>query len=123
MNIGQSLGVVLLVEDEPLLRDDIAEALRDAGWEVLEASSGETAIVFLQSGRQIDVILTDIQLAGVLSGWDVAERGRQAHAATPVIYTSGNSADRSRRVEPSLFFAKPYQTADIVKACRRLRML
>ena len=123
MNISQSLGVVLVVEDELLVRDEIAEALRDAGWEVVEASSGETAILFLQSGRQIDVIFTDIQLAGDLSGWDVAERGREAHGAMPVIYTSGNAADRSRRVDPSLFFGKPYQTAEVVKACGRLRML
>jgi CheY-like chemotaxis protein len=87
----------------------------------LQTSSGEIAIEFLASGRQIDLIFTDIQLAGALSGWDVAERARTSQAAIPVIYTSGNAADRSRAVHGSLFFDKPYDTSEIVEACSRLR--
>src|SRR5690242_6978400 len=120
MEGGQSLGVVLLVEDESLVRVAIADALRNAGWDVLEASSGEKAVLLLQSGQQIDVVFTDIQLAGSLSGWDVAEEGRFARSALPVIYTSGNSVDRSRRVHGSLFFEKPYEPLEVVEACRRL---
>jgi CheY-like chemotaxis protein len=66
----------------------------------------------------IDVVFTDIQLAGSLSGWDVAEEGRTAQAVMPVIYTSGNPVDRSRRVHDSLFFEKPLE---VLEACRRLR--
>jgi CheY-like chemotaxis protein len=121
MNTSQTFGVVLLVEDEWLVRDTAAKALRGAGWEVLEASSGERALVLLQSGQQIDIVFTDIQLAGALSGWDVAERGRESQAAMPVIYTSGNSVDRSRRVQDSLFFEKPYDPAKVADACCRLR--
>jgi CheY-like chemotaxis protein len=99
---SQSLGVILLVEDEWLVRGEIAEALRGAGWEVLEAGSGERAVALLQSGQHIDVIVTDIQLAGALSGWDVAEQGRELQAAMPVIYAPGNAADRSRRVHNSM---------------------
>jgi CheY-like chemotaxis protein len=120
MNASQTFGVILLVEDEWLVRNEIAGALRSAGWEVLEASSGETAVQFLASGQQIDLIFTDIQLAGALSGWDVAEQCRAAQADLPIIYTSGNSPDRSRRVVGSLFFDKPYQSKDVVDACRLL---
>jgi len=121
MNASRTFGVILLVEDDALVRVQIADALRDAGWNVLEAGSGERAVVLLQSGQQIDVVFTDIQLAGSLSGWDVAEQGRTAQAAMPVIYTSGNSVDRSRRVHDSLFFEKPYNPLEVVEACRRLR--
>jgi CheY-like chemotaxis protein len=121
MNASQTFGVVLLVEDDALLRVQIADALRDGGWGVLESSSGDLAIALLQSGRQIDVVFTDIQLAGALNGWDVAEQGRSAEATMPVIYTSGNSLDRSRRVQDSLFFEKPYDPLEVVEACRRLR--
>jgi CheY-like chemotaxis protein len=116
-----SLGVVLVVEDEGLVRYQIAEALRDVGWVVIEASSAEHAIRVLKSAQQIDVVFTDIQLAGALSGWDVAEHGRSVQAALPVIYASGNSVDRSRRVVDSLFFDKPYVTSDVVDACSRIR--
>jgi len=121
MNTSQNLGVILLVEDEWLVREEIAGALRIAGWDVFEANSGERAVALLHSGQHIDVILTDIQLAGALSGWDVAEQGRESQAAMPVIYTSGNSADRSRRVQDSLFFDKPYDTTKVVDACCHLR--
>jgi DNA-binding response OmpR family regulator len=121
MNASQTFGVVLLVEDEWLLREELAGALRTAGWDVLEASSGERAVGLRRSGRHIDVILTDIQLGGALSGWDVAEQGRASRVAMQVIYASGNSVDRSRRVQDSLFFEKPYDTMKVVDACCRLR--
>jgi CheY-like chemotaxis protein len=121
MNANQSLSVILLVEDDPLVRVQIADALRDAGWDVLEANSGERAVLLLQSGQQIDVVFTDIQLSGSLSGWDVAEEGRSVQSAMPVIYASGNSADHSRSVPNSLFFEKPYDPLAVVEACRRFR--
>lgn len=113
-------GVVLVVEDEWLVREAIAQAFRHAGWEVLESCTAEAAIAYVRAGLRIDVIFTDIQLGGHLSGWDVAEQFRAARADAPIIYTSGNAADRSRRVRGSLFFDKPYQAAEIVDACRRL---
>ena len=115
--------VVLVVEDEWLMRDAIAQALRSAGWKVLETRSAEDAIAHLEAGQQIDVVFTDIQLAGSLSGWDVAEQFRTARAEMPIIYASGNSLDRSRRVAGSLFFDKPYDATSIVAACRRMSQL
>jgi CheY-like chemotaxis protein len=101
--------LVLVVEDEWLLRDFVVRALRSAGCDVLEARSAEGAIAYLQAGHRIDVVFTDIQLAGELTGWDVAERSRAARVDVAVIYASGNSVDRSRRVANSLFFEKPYE--------------
>ena len=112
--------VILVVEDEWLVRDDIAKALRDAGWQVIEASTAEDAIALMRTGHRIDVVFTDIQLAGRLCGWDVAEQCRAARADFPVIYASGNAADRSRKVAGSLFFNKPYSAAEVVEACSRL---
>jgi DNA-binding response OmpR family regulator len=111
-----SSATVLVVEDQWLLRDELARALRADGWVVLEAATGEAAIGILQQNR-IDALITDIQLGGSLSGWDVAEAGRAAHAATAIVYISGTT-DSSRRVSPSHFFKKPYSPAAIVAACR-----
>jgi CheY-like chemotaxis protein len=111
-------AVVLVVEDEPILRATIAHELRRAGCEVVESGTAEQAIAHARDGRRIDVVFTDIQLPGRLNGWDVAEQFRAVDADVTVIYTSGNSADRSRRVADSLFFAKPYDAAAVVLACR-----
>ena len=113
-------GVILVVEDEWLVRDVIVSYLKEAGWEVLEASTGESAIGLLENTPKIDVLVTDIQLAGDLSGWDVAEAARAVIPEVPVIYASGNLVDRSRAVANSLFFSKPYRAAAIIEACSRI---
>ena len=109
--------VVLVVEDDALVRYSIAEALRCDGFVVLEASSGEDAVALLYDRDNIDVVFTDIQLAGALTGWDVADQCRSARADFRVIYTSGNTADRTRQVAGSHFFGKPYDTGAVVRAC------
>ena len=117
MNLPGTSRIILVVEDEWLVRSVIVEALRDAGWQVLEASTAENAISMVRTVAQIDVVFTDIELAGNQSGWDLAEQCRASRANYPVIYASGNAADRSRRVSDSQFFDKPYSAADIVDAC------
>ena len=112
--------VVLVVEDEWAVRSLIAFELQSAGWDVLQATTAEEAIRCLQRGDRVDIVFTDIQLAGFLSGWDVAEHFRAVRADMPIIYTSGNSLDRARRVGGSLFFDMPYQPATIVEACAKL---
>ena len=110
--------LVLVVEDEALLRSAIAGEFQRAGWEVLEASTAEGALVLLE-GHAIDVVFTDIQLAGHLSGWDLAEAARAERPDMPVIYTSGTAVWRSRMVSGSRFIAKPYQTEAVLDACQQ----
>ena len=105
---------VLLVEDEALVRMMAAETLEDAGFEVIEAATGEQALEACKMHRA-DVLFTDIRLPGELSGWDVAEHCRAQHPDLPVIYATGYSEAAPRRVPGSAFFRKPYRPAEIVK--------
>jgi CheY-like chemotaxis protein len=109
----------LVVEDEALVRCDIVSVLRDRDWLVLETAGAEAAIAML-AHQHVDVVFTDIQLGGLLSGWDVAEAARKSQPDVDVIYTSSKTMEPSRRVERSLFFAKPYGADDVVVACQRL---
>jgi CheY-like chemotaxis protein len=86
--------VVLVVEDDALLLYSIAHALRGEGWLVLQARTGAEAIAHLDAAERVDLVFTDLQLPGPLSGWDVA--CRSSRDDMPVIYTSGNAADRRR---------------------------
>jgi CheY-like chemotaxis protein len=113
--------VVLVVEDDVLVGAAIAEDLRSAGCEVLVSRTAEDAIAHARGNGRIDVVFTDIQLAGDLDGWDVADEFRAVNPEVPILYTSGNAADRSRRVANSLFFEKPYNLAAVVQACARHR--
>jgi CheY-like chemotaxis protein len=116
----QMMPLVLVVEDENLLRFDIASYLEDAGFVVIEASTGEAAISLCHSGTAVDMVITDINLGGSASGWDVAESFRTVLPNMPVLYTSGNTIDRSRCVFGSAVLAKPYRNSDVLKACQRL---
>jgi CheY-like chemotaxis protein len=117
---GSDSLVVLVVEDEFLVRDDIAQYLRDCGCAVLEADTAEQAVTMCRAGKAVDVLLTDINLNGSGSGWDVAEAFRAASPDIAVVYVSGNMVNRGRGVPGSLFFAKPYRGSDIMQACQGL---
>jgi CheY-like chemotaxis protein len=110
---------ILVVEDEWMLREMVCNHLRQAGWNVLEAASGEEALVKLDA-FPIDVLFTDIRLNGSLNGWDVGEACRRKVSDLPVIYTTGYSIEPPREVEGSAFFNKPYDPDEIRAACERL---
>jgi CheY-like chemotaxis protein len=112
--------VVLVVEDEYFVRCNIATCLRDAGYVVIETASGEEAFALCRSDMSIDIVFTDINLIGPATGWDVAEYFRIERPDVPVLYTSGKAVDAQRRVPGSEFVAKPYKSADILKAFQRL---
>jgi CheY-like chemotaxis protein len=112
--------VVLVVEDEFFVRYEVADRLRDAGYIVVETGSGEEAIALCRSDMSIDIVFTDIKLAGAASGWDVAENFQKDRPEVPILYTSGRSADLRRCVPKSAFVAKPYHHDDVLNAFRRL---
>ena len=107
---------VLLVEDEELVRLVIGDELRDAGYEVVEASNGTEALDMLNNGAAVDLLFTDIRMPGELSGWDVAERARSVRPDIPVIYASGFSDDQQRIVPGAYYFKKPYRASAIIEA-------
>ena len=110
--------VVLVVEDEWLLRDCIAAHLRAARWHVLEARSGEAAIALLNAGEHVDIVVTDIELGGSINGWRVGERFRTILPHIAVIYTSGKAWPSAQAVPRSLFISKPFELDAIAQACR-----
>ena len=117
MAFGSEQPTILVVEDNGLLRAEITEALRSAGCRVLEAPSGEAAVALIRADAGIQMLVTDIQLGGNLTGWDVADTAVSTDQEMAVIYISGNTVDKGRMVARSRFIAKPYRVADIVAAC------
>src|SRR5262249_46023715 len=73
---GHARARVLVVEDEIFIRLDVSEALRTAGFEVIEAESADDAVGFMEAGEPVDVVFTDVQLPGLLDGFDLANMMR-----------------------------------------------
>ena len=81
---------ILLVEDEPLIREIMAESLEDAGFEVIRASTGDEAISVIHDGRvNISALVTDFHMPGEADGADVAFCIRQKWPDMPVVIASG----------------------------------
>jgi CheY-like chemotaxis protein len=110
----------LVVEDDWLLRETIVDALQEIGWTVLEAASGASALTVLREVKTVDLLVTDIQLADAVTGWDIAEAFRVSDPTLPVIYASGNPANNGRRVAESVFLSKPLENRELALACRQL---
>jgi len=110
----------VVVEDEWLLRLEVADALMEAGWQVVELATGEQALSWLEQGREARLLITDIRLAGPVLGWDVAERFRKRHPDIAVIYCSANPPNKERQVPGSLFFAKPIRMDVVMSACGKV---
>jgi len=99
---------ILVVEDEPLIRFGIAEALRDLGASVVEASTADEAWDYLASGALVNVVFTDHRMPGSMSGSQLASRIRQEYPAVEIVLTSAVFDDREWTVP---ILAKPYDIA------------
>ncbi len=110
---------ILLVEDDFLVRATVAEDLRERGYTVIEAESGDEALPLCTVG-EFDLLLTDIRMPGRTNGWDLAEHCRRSRPDLPVIYVTGYSDTPSRRVDGSRYLTKPFLFAALAQAILEL---
>ncbi|WP_342738963.1 response regulator [Bradyrhizobium sp. B117] len=108
---------ILVVEDDPLVREFVVEAPRDEGFEVIHASNGEQALHWWKAA---DVLIADVKLPGTVDGWQIAELCRERDPDLPVIYATGFSPVTPRPVPGSRILQKPYHPDEIVQAVREL---
>ncbi|MCK8786203.1 response regulator [Roseomonas sp. NAR14] len=114
--------LLLVVEDDPLVRATLVDALNDGGFEVLEAEDASTAMGLLRTRPDIVALLTDINLADGPDGFELAEAARRLRPALPVLYASGRYAEPvvERCVPSAVFLAKPFAPATAVDTLHRL---
>ena len=112
---------VLVVEDNYLLLDMLTRQCERHGLTVVAASSGEAALTTLRTGAaDLDWLLTDINLPGLIDGWTVADAFRDLYPERPVIYASTRAGFDRRPVSGSLFMRKPFQIREIVALARMM---
>ena len=115
--------VILLVDDDVLLRFPTAEYLRDAGFQVLEAASGDEAVALLSSAVVVDLVFSDIQMPGGTDGYGLARWLRDNRPGLPILLTSGD-ARRSAALRPFdahwPLLLKPYEYHVLLQRIRDL---
>ena len=110
--------VVLLVEDDALIRMDASDMLAGAGHEVIESEYGPDAVAVLQE-RDVDVLVTDIGLPG-MSGLELAERASRIQPGIGVVFATGNTElPEAGDKLGAVFLCKPYDAESLARSVRQ----
>jgi CheY-like chemotaxis protein len=113
--------VILIVEDEPLLRELAVELVESDGFVALEAGDADQALAVLENRSDVSVLFTDIKMPGTTDGLKLACAVRQRWPAIEILVASGHI-----RLEPSdlpsnsVFLGKPYSGKELISGLRSL---
>jgi CheY-like chemotaxis protein len=111
--------LVLVVEDDALLRLNAVEMIAEAGFDVLEAANADAAIVLLETRLDIEVVFTDIDMPGSMNGIKLAHAIRNRWPPIRIVATSGHFAVRDGDLPADVpFLSKPYNSRQITDAFR-----
>lgn len=110
---------ILVVEDEVLLRLDLAHQLRSAGFDVIEADSGDEALAILKVKSDVDLILTDIRMPGEIDGAELARSVRAQTQKVKIVILSAY-ADTQQQLPVDAAFTKPVRIEALLTKVRQL---
>jgi CheY-like chemotaxis protein len=115
-------GIVLIVDDEALVRMGAVDVVEEAGFDVVEASNADEAIRILEAHDDIVLIVTDIDMpAGSMNGLRLAAAVKYRWPPIQIIVVSGHYRANESDLPPgAVFLSKPYQPAQLAMHIRRL---
>ena len=118
---AQRKDIVLVVEDETLVRMNTADVIRDLGFTVLEAVNADQAIALLESTPAIAVLFTDIQMPGSMDGLRLAAVVRDRWPPVALLITSGKLSPQNADMPAGAhFIQKPYHPLQIGDQLREI---
>jgi CheY-like chemotaxis protein len=116
-----TLPLVLVVDDEFLVRLNALSLLEEAGFGVLEAGSADEAIAVLERRGDIRIVFTDINMPGSMDGLRLAHAIRDRWPPIDIVLTSGRMGVREEDMpERGVFLGKPYEPGELVQMVRSL---
>src|ERR1035438_9278001 len=117
----QSKVIVLVVEDEPLVRMLAVDIVEAAGFEAIEAGNADHAVRILESRDDVRIVFTDIDMPGSMDGMKLAAAVRNRWPPIEIILTSGlYDVKRDEMPARSVFLRKPYRSDEVVATLRRM---
>ena len=110
---------ILVVDDDPDIRDVVADTLRDDGYEVCTAADGREAMAHIREGRP-RLVLLDLQMPS-MTGWEVVERLRAEGIAVPVVFMTAGLRARAEAERHGVagYLAKPFGLDDLTALVTR----
>jgi CheY-like chemotaxis protein len=114
-------SVILIVEDEYLVRMNAAAMMEEAGFDVLEAGNADEAIRLLESNPDISIVFTDIEMPGSMNGLKLAHAVTGRWPPIRIIATSGRfKVNDGDLPAGGRFLPKPYSAGQILGALREM---
>ena len=109
---------IVVIEDEPLLRQYAVETFAAAGLDVLDFDDGDRALAHIQAHPDaVAAVFTDIRLMGATDGIRIARAITEAHPGIVVVVTSGQFTDRPAELGPRVrYIGKPWMAIDVLNA-------
>lgn len=105
----------LVVEDDPIQREMLGLLLAESDFDVIACESAEAAeLVLRKSGDSVVLMMTDVELAGHMTGVELAHAAKQYRPDLDVVVTSGRPL-RQRLPEGTTFWAKPWAPLDVIR--------
>jgi CheY-like chemotaxis protein len=115
------VAIVLVVEDEPLLRMVAVDIVESSGFHAVEASNADEAIRILETRTDIRIVFTDIDMPGSMDGLKLAAAVRSKWPPISIIVVSGHRKPMNGELpEGSVFFAKPYAMDDVASTLQKM---
>ncbi len=111
--------VIVLVEDEVLVRLSTAELLRDEGYVVLEAVNAREALALIETGHPIDLVISDIRMPGGMDGLELSFAVKTLRANLPVVLFSSHLPEAANHCGDA-FVQKPYRPEDLFKLVSKI---
>jgi CheY-like chemotaxis protein len=121
--VETDLPIILIAEDDALVQSIVEDALTEGGFQTAIAHSGEEAVTLLRGKvANYRALVTDINLTGSMTGWEVAKQAREIDPTFPVAYITGAAANdwASHGVPNSILLEKPFAPAQLVTALSQL---
>ncbi len=109
-------ATILVVEDEILIRMDIAQELTRASYAVIEATNAAEALAIFEGGHAVDLVFSDVRMPGPIDGLGLLGIVRQRFPSIPVVLTSAHAS--LDEIEGLVFIPKPYQLSAVLSAVR-----
>ncbi len=120
-DISKDVAIVLVVEDEPLLRLAGIDLIEAAGYQAVAASDATEAVAILESRNDIRIVFTDVDMPRGVDGMRLAAIIRDRWPPIKVIVVSGHVEDPGDVIPAeTVFFSKPYREEQIVEAIRQM---
>ncbi len=117
---GTGSKCILVVEDNPDVREVTIQRLGKLGYQFVASDSGHAAVELLKADPAVDLVFSDIMMAGGMSGYDLAEWVQTNLPSVKVVLTSGYSDELAKRADKTgreiKVLRKPYATADLAAA-------